>query len=55
MTGIPARTFETMRLRGTGPKFLKLGKRKAVRYRPADIAAWLARHERRSTSDKGAA
>jgi predicted DNA-binding transcriptional regulator AlpA len=37
------------RLTGTGPRFLKIGK--AVRYRRADIDAWLADKTRVSTSD----
>lgn len=31
-----------MRYLGTGPKFIKLSKR-AVRYRPADLDAWIER------------
>ena len=41
--------LEQMRLKGNGPRFLKVGRR--VLYRPADIEAWLDEHIRRSTSD----
>lgn len=36
------------RLKGTGPKYLKIGR--LVRYRPADVQAWLAAREAQSTS-----
>lgn len=35
---------------GTGPKYLKIGK--SVRYRGADVLAWLEGNTRTSTSDK---
>jgi predicted DNA-binding transcriptional regulator AlpA len=41
------------RLTGSGPRFLKIG-RKSVRYRRSDIDAWLADKGRISTSDPGA-
>lgn len=48
--GIAAATLETWRCRGGGPKYRKVGKR-AVRYAPADLDAWLAERTRESTSD----
>jgi predicted DNA-binding transcriptional regulator AlpA len=45
-------TLEKFRIRGAGPKFVRLGSR-AIRYRIEDLDLWLARCERRSTSDRG--
>lgn len=42
-------TLEVWRLRGTGPIFLKLGRR--VLYRSADLERFTTEKERRSTSD----
>lgn len=39
------------RLTGRGPKFIKIANGKLVRYRRADIDAWLIEHERSSTAD----
>lgn len=39
------------RMRGTGPKFLKLGR--AVRYRLEDLEAWLLQHQRQNTIQVG--
>ena len=41
-----------LRLNGGGPSFVKLGTR--VAYDPSDLAAWVARQKRSSTSDDGA-
>ncbi|MBA3053764.1 MAG: helix-turn-helix domain-containing protein [Sphingomonadales bacterium] len=41
-------TMERLRLTGDGPPFCKLGK--AVRYRKADLDAWLASRLVQSTS-----
>jgi len=41
LTGLSPATLETMRSRGGGPPFVRYG-RKAVRYRPADVDAWMA-------------
>lgn len=51
--GISARTLEGWAVRGGGPRMLKLGSR--VLYRRRDLDAWLAAHERASTSDRGEA
>jgi excisionase family DNA binding protein len=45
-------TLEKLRVYGGGPTFIRLGAR-AVRYRRADLDAWLAAGARRSTSDLG--
>lgn len=44
-------TLEAWRVRGGGPVFIKLGK--AVRYRKADLDAFLEKNTRRSTSAGG--
>jgi len=46
-------TLERMRLTGNGPSFAKLtpGPRGSVRYRRADLDAWLASRLVRSTSE----
>lgn len=43
------RTLERHRLTGTGPKFIKLGRR--VLYRRADLDAWTASNTYSSTSE----
>jgi excisionase family DNA binding protein len=37
--GVSRRTIEDWRLHGTGPRFVRVGRR--VAYREADVAAWL--------------
>ena len=49
--GIPRATLQQMRFHGRGPLFLKLGR--SVRYRVADIDAWLSCCRRASTSASG--
>ena len=49
--GLSPKTLETLRTRGGGPPFLKLGRR--VVYRKTDLDTWLAARVRRSTSDPG--
>jgi len=44
-------TLEVWRLKGIGPKFLKLGRR--VLYRRRDLETFMAERERSSTSDNG--
>lgn len=53
IVALSPRTLEKMRLSGDGPRFLQLGGRRAVRYRPSDVAAWLESRVRKSTSDSG--
>ncbi len=45
------RTLENLRLRGGGPRYVKLGG--AVRYRTKDLDEWVTVQARRSTSDSG--
>jgi predicted DNA-binding transcriptional regulator AlpA len=49
--GVSPRTLEGMRVRGGGPRFVKIGG--AVRYRLASLEDYLQRQERTSTSDPG--
>ncbi|OFC61030.1 hypothetical protein BAE30_06275 [Acidithiobacillus caldus] len=43
--------FERKRWDGTGPKFIKIGRKPL--YRGSDLNAWLDEQVRKSTSDKG--
>ncbi len=49
--GLSPATLETLRIRGGGPTFSKLGRR--VVYQREDLDAWLAERRRQSTSDPG--
>jgi hypothetical protein len=49
---LSVKTLRNWRVKGVGPKFLKHGK-KLVRYRHADLIAWLEDQLRTSTSDEG--
>lgn len=54
MLGVADSTLEQWRLKGLGPKFVKMGR--AVRYRLSDVNAYIANLEAfGSTSDQGAA
>jgi predicted DNA-binding transcriptional regulator AlpA len=48
-TGLAKATLERFRVRGGGPRFVKVGA--AVMYDPCDLDAWLEQHKRASTSD----
>ena len=48
------RTLTRLRISGAGPKFVRIGKIKAVRYRPADLESWLATKIVGSTSEESA-
>lgn len=49
--GVSAQTLAIWRLKGTGPKFCKLGSR--IGYRRSAVDAWLDERTRGSTSDHG--
>lgn len=51
--GLSPATLETMRVRGGGPVFVKLGAR--VVYQREDLNRWLEERKRKSTSDPGEA
>ncbi len=48
-TGVSASTLNKLRVYGTGPVFLKIGRR--VAYDRADLDTWLQGKRRNSTSD----
>lgn len=48
--GVQPRTLEAWRLRGSGPRYVQVGR--LVRYRRAAIEQWLAERERSSTSER---
>lgn len=54
LLGVSRRTLEAWRIRGGGPVYVRLGPG-AVRYRPADLAAWIDARLVASTSDRGVA
>lgn len=47
--GVSSSYLCKLRVFGSGPKFLKIGRR--VAYEPGDIDAWLAAHRHGSTSE----
>lgn len=49
--GVSARTLEGFRVRGGGPRFVKIGG--SVRYRLASLEEYLQQQERASTADPG--
>jgi predicted DNA-binding transcriptional regulator AlpA len=53
LLGLSVRTLESLRLRGDGPPYVKLGR--AVRYNRLAGLEWAERRIRRSTSDAVAA
>jgi excisionase family DNA binding protein len=46
---LSSRTLERLRLDGSGPRYCKL--RRSVRYRQADLDAWLTDSSRHSTTE----
>jgi predicted DNA-binding transcriptional regulator AlpA len=52
LSGLSESTLEKFRLTGNGPAFMKIGR--AVRYRPADVRAWLAGFRTARTTRKAA-
>ena len=54
LAGLEPRTLEAKRLRGGGPPFVRISTR-AVRYRRADLKAWIESRIVTSTSDPGRA
>jgi excisionase family DNA binding protein len=49
MLCLNSRTLERLRVAGNGPRFVKMGK--SIRYRPADVEAWLMTRVIGSTSE----
>lgn len=52
-TGCSVQRLAKMRLDGTGPAYVKVGR--SILYLPEDLDAWLQANRRRSTSDTGIA
>lgn len=50
---VAEQTLRAWRLRGHGPRFIKLGR--SIRYDPQDLDDWVASNRRTSTSDRGEA
>lgn len=46
---LSARTLERLRVSGTGPRYLRLGR--TIRYHPTHIEAWIASRTVASTSE----
>ncbi len=53
LLGFKPNTLEKMRIAGTGPRYLKLGR--AVRYRVADLEEYMNARSVQSTSEQVAA
>jgi hypothetical protein len=53
LLGESVRTLQTRRIRGDGPRFVKLGR--SVRYTRRELRSHVERRMRRSTSDRGGA
>ena len=51
LTDISKSTWAKRRLSGDTPPYIKIGR--SVRYHLPTVIAWMARHTRRSTSDRG--
>lgn len=51
--GITPNQLSKLRMDGTGPAFIKVGRR--VMYHPDDVAQWIQDSRRTSTNDKEAA
>lgn len=48
--GVTERTLSEWRIRGTGPKYIRIGR--SPRYRPEMVDEWLLDQERTTTSDE---
>ena len=53
ITGVPVATLTTIRARGSGPAFIKVGNGKSVRYTRRALLEWMNSGRRVSTSDSG--
>jgi predicted DNA-binding transcriptional regulator AlpA len=49
-TGLSESLLEKKRVEGTGPRFIRYGRR-AIRYRVVDLIEWMERHLVSSTSE----
>jgi len=55
LLGESVRTLQGRRIRGNGPRFVKLGAGRSVRYTRRELRSYVERCMRRSTSDPGEA
>jgi predicted DNA-binding transcriptional regulator AlpA len=53
LLGVAVKTLRNWRCRGDGPKFVKLGGGRLVRYRQSDLTDFIERDVRASTSEEG--
>jgi excisionase family DNA binding protein len=53
VVGLAVATLQKLRVKGGGPRFVKLGR--SVRYRQSDLEEWLSARVVGSTSEKAAA
>ena len=53
LLGVAVKTLRNWRCRGDGPKFVKLGGGRLVRYRQSDLTDFIERDVRASTSEAG--
>lgn len=51
LLGVPAATVAEWAVRGTGPRYYKVGKH--ARYDEGDVLAWLEEHQRGSADGAG--
>ena len=51
--GVSPRYLESLRVKGGGPVFYRLGNRRCVRYKFEDLADWAEEGRSLSTSDQG--
>jgi predicted DNA-binding transcriptional regulator AlpA len=50
-TGTSPRTWQAYRVRGIGPKYIRLSSR-CIRYKWSDVVEWLESNKRSSTSEQ---
>jgi excisionase family DNA binding protein len=53
--GVSERHVQRLRRNGKGPKYMRLGAEKTVRYEPTDVEEWLETQRVSSTSEEVAA
>lgn len=52
LLGYSVRSLQNWRVRGGGPKFVRVSAR-SIRYRTRDLVEWIENRTRTSTSDRG--
>ena len=51
LTGLSIRTYQAWRLRGGGPRYIKIGR--SIRYKRADVLEWIESNATSNTSAAG--